>query len=203
MPLQTQVGDNQGFGVIGEIFNDGPVRVQPFRVFSTDPLNNVFARGFSIVTEGIAQAGNPLATAIFAGILIGPKEGVLIGDPLDGTLNPQMRLPNNTQGEFITYGSVIVYIETAVQIGDEVLYDNTTGVLSTQVRGLPLPPGQSSAYAEVSHVIGGSGGLAVITLTEGERVQTLLILGPIFGFGPDVGPWVNSNQNFENGNFYE
>lgn len=143
--FQSTVYFKQGFGVVGTIYDDGPRRAQPFYIVSASAAYNVFGNGFSITSQGIANAGNT-GSQIFAGLLINPK-----GQPLYGSsgnpLSPSIVLPNNVNAELCTEGSVIVSLPAPCNIGDFVLYDNTTGALTTVAPGTSLPSGKSWAYA--------------------------------------------------------
>lgn len=160
---QSTVSLQQGLGVVGEIFDNGPHRAQPFNLVSADASYNVFGRGFSKTSEGVAAAGNAAGIKIFAGILINPKAIPLFGTTL-GTLQPSLTVPNNQIGELLTEGSVIVALAAAAAIGDLVVYDNTTGILATISPGAPLPVGKSFAHAFVDRYTVSGAGLAVITL---------------------------------------
>lgn len=160
--FQSTVSLNQGFGVPGELFNDGPRRAQSFIINSALASYNVFGRGFSITAEGKAAAGNS-GTAQFAGILVNPKGSASRGDGTD-PLNPTLTIQNQAQGECLTMGSIVVSLPATAAIGDLVVYDDTTGILSTITPSTPLPAGKSPAYARVDYFTVSGAGLAVITL---------------------------------------
>lgn len=175
MSFQSTVFLQQGFGVIGELFNNGPVRCQPFRLVSALATYNVMGRGFSITAanQGLAEAGNTSGTLVFAGILANPKTSPLQGT-LTGTLTPTLQLPNQAQAELLRMGSMIVTLPAACNIGDLVVMDNITGILTTIAPGAALPVGKSSAYAVVSHFLPNAVGaqLAVITMTDVPKIPT-------------------------------
>jgi hypothetical protein len=162
MAFQTQTFQFPGFGVPGEIYNNYPRRGQSFILNSSSP--NTFGYGFSITSQGVANVGNTGGTQIFAGILVNPKGTALLGTT-SSTLAPSLVVPNNYQGELVTAGSVIVSLPAAANIGDQVLYDQTTGALTTQAPTNTLPSGKSFAFALVDFFTIGAAGLAVITLT--------------------------------------
>jgi hypothetical protein len=62
-------------------------------------------------------------------------------------------------------GTFIVTLPDAAAIGDLVVYDNTTGAISTISPGDDLPVGKSFAYAMVTDRTVSGAGLGVITLT--------------------------------------
>lgn len=170
MAFQSTVSLNQGFGVIGELFDNGPSRAQPYTLVSASAAYNVFGSAFTITSQGVAAAGNT-GTAVFAGILGNPKTNPLFG--AGGIpLNPSLTLPNYSIGELIFEGEMIVTLPGAAAIGDLVIYDNTTGVLSTITPVTALPMGKSSAHAVVSRYTVTGAGLAVIRLLNAPIIPT-------------------------------
>jgi hypothetical protein len=157
---QTTVFFRQGFGVVGEVFDNGPSRVQSYTLDSASAAYNVFGVGFSVLGSttpsggqanmNTAQAGNPSTSAVFAGILISPKNSPLYGDGVN-PLNPSLTLPNNVQGQLLIEGAVVVAFAAAAAIGNWVVYDQTTGALATVAPGASLPTGKSWAYAYVDN----------------------------------------------------
>jgi hypothetical protein len=162
--FQKTVNQYMGFGVPGELFVDSPSRVAPFTLNSAQASYNIIgATAYTVSSDGVAQAGNPGGTNVYAGILIGPKEQALIGDG-SNPLNPSMTLPNNVIAELITMGIIIVSLPAAANIGDVVIFDNTTGALSTIAPGVALPAGKSYANAYVRRYTVSAAGLAVIEI---------------------------------------
>lgn len=170
MAFQTAVQFFQGLGIPGELYDDGPHRAQPYTLVSADATYNVFGRAFSITSEGIAAAGNT-GSAVFAGILINPKTSALIGDST-GTLNPSLTLPNNAVAQLLIEGAIVVSLPAAAAIGDLVIYDNTTGALSTITPATALPMGKSSAFAVVDRFTVSGAGLAVIRVLDVPKIPT-------------------------------
>jgi len=164
MGFQSTVSNQQGFGVPGEQFADGPWRAQSFRLVSAQASYNVIgATACTITSEGVAQAGSG-GTMGFAGILVDPKDIALFG--ASGIpLNPTLTVPNQTQVECASMGSFVVTLPAAAAIGDLVIYDNTTGALATIAPSAPLPVGKTFANAIVDYYTVTAGGLAVITLS--------------------------------------
>lgn len=163
MAFQSTVSLAQGFGVPGDFYDDSPRRVQPYVLNSVSAANNIFGNAFSITAEGVASCGNT-ASFPFAGILIGSKDAVSLGTT-GNALAPTLTVPNGTQVQCCTEGSVIVTLPAAAAIGDLVVFDNTTGALSTITPSTILPSGKSPAYASVDRFVVSGAGLAVITLT--------------------------------------
>jgi hypothetical protein len=167
--FQTTVSAEQALGVIGELFDDGPHRAQPFLIISDDAADNVFGRAFTITAEGKAEAGKDGAQ-VFAGILVNPKEHALLGTLAGGSLAPSLTIPNNTIATLLSEGSVIVTLPASANIGDLVYFTDATGVLTTTAPGAAAPA--SSTLIEGAYVdrfTRTGAGLAVITLAGSPR----------------------------------
>lgn len=120
MGFQTSVGLTQAFGVAGQLYRNSPVRTQVRKLVST-PNANTIGNACTVVSEGIATIGG---TGVFDGLLGFPKEYV------SPTLTATMVLADNTEGELVTMGEVVVNYAGAANIGDKVVYDTTTGALA-------------------------------------------------------------------------
>jgi hypothetical protein len=168
MSFQTTVKAQQGFGVVGEIFDDGPRRAQPFILRSDDAALNVFGRAFTVIAEGVAEAGKDGAQ-VFAGILISPKEHALIGNGLA----PSLTLPNETVASLCSEGSIVVALPATANIGDLVYYTDATGSLTTTAPGAAAPASSTlieGAYVDRFTPTAVEGyTLAVITLSPNSR----------------------------------
>jgi hypothetical protein len=164
MSFQSTVSIELGFGVPGELFTDAPYKVQPFTINSAQASYNVIgATACTITSQGFCQAGSG-GTLGFAGILVDPKDIALFG--AGGVpLNPTLTVPNYTQVECLTMGDVIVTLPAAANIGDYVIFDNTTGALSTITPTTPLPSGKTFANAIVSYFTQGISGSALAVIT--------------------------------------
>lgn len=164
MTFQSTVSIQQGFGVPGEQFSDGPWRAQSYTIESALASYNIIgATACTITSQGFCEAGSGGAGG-FAGILVDPKNIALFG--AGGIpLNPTLTVPNFTQVECATMGSYVVTLPAAAAIGDYVIYDNTTGALSTITPSTPLPVGKTFANAIVDYYTVTGSGLAVITLS--------------------------------------
>lgn len=173
--FQTAISNNIAFGVVGELFLDGPLRAQPGRLTGATPANNVVGRAFTIADDATASFDTsddpqPLdvvagGSGVFAGILANPKVYVAAGTAADGTLAPTLTLPNNTMVELVQEcAGLIVTLPEAFAIGDLVWYNTTTGVLARTAPGtatlaghLRVPNGVVTRYESAA------AGLAVIT----------------------------------------
>jgi hypothetical protein len=170
MAFQSTVFAQQGFGVVGDIFDDGPHRAQPFTLRSDSAADNVFGRAFTVLSEGVAEAGKD-GTQRFAGILVSPKEHALVGNGLE----PSLVLPNETVASLLSEGSAVVALPATAAIGDVVIYENATGILKTLAPGGTLPanhthiPGSYVDRVTPTAVSGYT--LAVITLSPNSRAS--------------------------------
>lgn len=162
--FQSTVYLQQGFGVPGELYASTPKRSQSYIINSASAAYNVFGSAFSITAQGTAAAGNTTGALVYAGILVNPKASASFGGST-GPLSPTLTLANYAQGELLTMGTIVVSLPGAAAIGDVVIFDNTTGALSTIAPGVALPVGKSYAYANVDYFTVSGAGLAVITLT--------------------------------------
>lgn len=175
MPFQTAVSNNIAFGVVGELYLDGPLRAQPGRLDSTDAANNVIGRAFTVKDDGTAsfetsddpqpldvQAGG---TGVFAGILANPKVYALAGTSAGGTLAPSLTLPNNTMVELVQEtAGLIVTLPEAFAVGDWIWYNNATGVLVRTAPGASAPASSTRVpNGKVERFESAAAGLAVIS----------------------------------------
>lgn len=126
--FQSTVQYDQGFGVVGELFLDGPLRAQPAILDSADAANNVIGRYFTLDADGHAQAGG---VGPIAGILANPKVYANLGTLNGGALAPSLVLPNNIVAEFVHMGQIIVALPAAANIGDLVTYNTTNGLIGS------------------------------------------------------------------------
>jgi hypothetical protein len=169
MAFQSSVFIFQGFGVPGELYTDSPFRVQSYILNSpSHPEYNIIgATCCTIVSEGNVEAGG---TGIFAGFLVDPKDQALLGTLGGGSLAATLTVPNFTQVECLTMGSIVVTLPAAAAIGDVVIFNQTTGAISTITPSTALPGGSSYANAVVDYyTVPTGGGLAVITVTPQQN----------------------------------
>lgn len=163
MAFQSTVAFFQGSGIQGDIYLDDPHRAQSYILDSaSSALNIIGATVFTVVSQGVARAGG---TGAFAGFLVDSKQYALYG--AGGIpLNPSMTLPNFTQADILSMGTIFVLLPAAAAIGDVVLYDTTTGALSTVTPGTTPPVGTAYANATVTVATPNAVGsqLAIITV---------------------------------------
>lgn len=174
MTLQSTVFNNIGFGVVGEIFLNGPLRSQPARLDSSDAALNVIGRAFTVKDDATAsfetsadpqpldvQAGG---TTVFAGILANPKVHALYGTSGD-SLGSSLTLSNNTMVELVQEcAGIIIAVPAACAIGDWVYYTNATGALVTAAPGAGNAPANSTRVpnGRITRYESAAAGLAVM-----------------------------------------
>jgi len=173
MGFQSTVAIYQGMGVPGEQYSDGPWRAQAFTINSASAAYNVIGTAMcSVTSQGFCAAGNSGGTAPFAGLLVDPKDVALFGTG-GIPLAPTLTVPNNTAVECATMGSYVVTLPNTANIGDWVIYDNTTGAIASVAPGTSLPSGKSWGNAIVDYFTVTVAGLAVITMNPGVGQPTV------------------------------
>lgn len=164
MAFPSAVNKTLAFGIPGEFYADGPTRVHSGILQSTDAENNVFGRAFSQSGDHVAAGG---LEEYFAGILVNPKSQPMYGDATN-PLSASMTLPNGLNAEFCSMGILVVNFSSAVAVGQKVVFDTTTGELST-VAPTATSAGTGKAFVpncKVTHFTTSGSGPAVITLTN-------------------------------------
>ena len=140
--FQSTVNVNLGFGIPGELIVDGPQRVDSLTL---DANGGTIGLAFtkSNTTNVATHGGTVTSGVVFAGILVNPKVYASYGAVGGAPLDPTLFLPANSQGEFLTMGTIVVTIVGACNIGDLVQYNTTTGVLSTVAPGASATAGNA------------------------------------------------------------
>lgn len=160
MGFQTSVKKALGFGVVGELAFEGPLRAQPGTLKSASAANNVVGRAFTIdPADGTYVAGGAGA---FGGILANPKVYPALGTQAGGPMAPSITLPNGAIGEFVSMGEIVVELDAAAgEIGAAVYYVPATGALTLTATSNTAVPNAKLVRFEHS-----GAGLAVIRLTN-------------------------------------
>ena len=161
MGFQSTINLAMGFGVVGEIYLDGPTRAQPGIVKGATPALIVVGSAYTIDTAD--GQFTPGGTGVFGGIMINPKTLSSNGTAAGGALAPTITVPVGSVAEFVTSTpGVIVALANAATIGQGVFFTNATGALSAGTAG----GGQTQiAGAQVVRYSNVAAGLAVISLT--------------------------------------
>lgn len=166
--MQTSILSSQPLGIVGEVVIDGPVLARAFTLNSDDAAYNVFGRAFTVASESVAQAGG---TGVFAGILTSPKEHISYGTADGGPLAPTLTLPNGVQAEMTTMAAgLVISLPASASIGDKVIYDTTTGALST-VASAATSAGSGKAFVPNARIVEytpSAAGLAVMRMANGS-----------------------------------
>jgi hypothetical protein len=164
MAFQSSIGPTQGFGVPGELFTNRPWDGYSYTINSVSAAYNII--GATAVTqqaaEGYVAAGQGASTSsVFAGIIAMPKDYALYS----GTFTPTLTVANQSLITAVVEGTMIVTLPAAAAIGDYVVYNTTTGALSTIAPGADLASGTAFAQAIVVNKIVSAAGLAVIQIS--------------------------------------
>lgn len=168
MSFQSTVREDQTTGIVGDIIFDGPTRVRPINVNSSGATPNTIGKAFTYI-DGVddeAAAGSAGAGA-FAGILSNSKVYALQGTQAGGSLAPTLDLPDNTNAELLTMGTMIgnLTIVGTGKIGEGIFYVDATGALGSGTAAA----GQTQILnAKIDRRNISGPGLAIITLTEAE-----------------------------------
>lgn len=168
MTLQSTVALNQGFGVVGEVVFDGPLRAVPGVIKHSTAADIVVGRAFTIdASDGTYRPGG---TGVFGGVLSNPKGLQSVGTSAGGPLAPTLVVPSGTVGEFTTMGEMALALSNAAAIGDGVVFDNTTGELSALPSFVSVTGAISTTTLTVSAVAAGSAPLEVGQVLSGANV---------------------------------
>ena len=172
MAFQSSVNIDVGFGVIGEVFLEGPLVATPVNVYTADATKNVIGRAFTY-SNGADSSGDAATvvaggTGAFAGILANPKAYASVGTA-SGTLQPTLTLPNYTIAEVVSQtAGIIVTLPGAADVGYWVEYNQTTGVLNAIATGSSATSGSTiikGSRIERYDVASGLGVMSLNTVT--------------------------------------
>lgn len=175
MAFQSSVSTAQGFGVVGELYTDGPHRAQTYILNSSGQAQYV-GYAYTKVSEGNAMVGG---TGVFAGILGNPKAYASRGTTAGGSLAPTLILSDYEEGELVSMGSMVVSLPAAAVIGDLVAFNNTTGALTTMSPVAKFTASQTTTVLTVSAITAGNTGNLGIgsVVNTGSTVVTIVSLG--------------------------
>lgn len=175
--FQSTVYLYSGSGIPGEQYDDSPWRALPYTINSVSAAYNIIGSTFCTITSGgsltnsgTCQAGSA-GTFGVAGLLVAPKDYALYGSG-GQALNPTLVVSNQTAVQCATMGRFFVQLPAAANVGDWVIFDNTTGAISTVTPNTTLPTGKSWAQGIVSVFSISAAGLAVIDLNPGVGLPT-------------------------------
>ncbi len=180
MAFQQNVRYDYAFGVPGEIKYDGPSRVATGFLNSASAAYNIV--GATIMTQpvggGTIAAGGVIGAAnVFFGLLANPKVYASFGTVTNGPLAPTMTLANNVEAECLQMGYAVVSVPAACNIGDLLIFNTTTGAISTI-----KPTTTFSGSIAIT-----TGVLTVTALTAGGYIGTDV---PLTGTGVPAGTFI-------------
>jgi len=167
MGFQSSVALNQGFGVVGEIVFEGPLRATP-GVLKGTAANIVVGRAFSIDPADGQYA--PGGAFNFGGILSNPKALQSIGTTANGPLAPTLTVPAGAIGEFVGMGLLVVALLNACNIGDKVTYATADGQLSALPQSVSMTGSITTTVLTVTAVASGSAPLLPGTVISGPNI---------------------------------
>lgn len=183
--MQSTVALDQGFGVVGEVVFEGPLRATPGVVKGASAANIVVGRAFTIdASDGEYAYGG---TGVFGGVLSNPKALQSIGTSAGGPLAPTLVVPAGTVCEFVTMGEIVVAAANAVAIGDKAMFAQATGIISA------LPP--VITYSGVIAVTTG-----VLTVSSASTGANLGVGSPVVGTGVPAGTIITALGTGTGGN---
>lgn len=158
--FQSTVNINLGFGIVGELIAKTPHRADSLTLDANGgTIGNFFTKSN---TTGVATQGGTIASGVVeAGFLVNPKVYASAGAST-GTLDPTLTLPGNAQGEFLVEGDIVVALTGAGNIGDQVQYNQTTGVLSAVAPGGSATTGNALITGAVLKTPTAAAGLVAI-----------------------------------------
>lgn len=158
--FQSTVNISLGFGIIGEMIAGTPHRTDSLTLDANGgTVGNFFTKSNS---TGVATQGGTIAAGVVpAGFLVNPKVYATAG-PSTGALDPTLDLPGNVQGEFLVEGDIVVNVTGAANIGDQVQYNLTTGVLSAVAPAGTVTAGNAFVAGAVVKTATAAAGLVAI-----------------------------------------
>jgi hypothetical protein len=102
---------------------------------------------------------------VFAGILLQPKAASSAGGST-GSLSTTFNLLEDGYGTLGTQGAFFISVPAACAIGDHVIFNNTTGALSTVTPATAAPGGSTKIpNARISYFALSAAGIAVVKIT--------------------------------------
>lgn len=167
MSFQSSVALNQGFGVVGEIVFEGPLRATP-GVLKGTAANIVVGRAFTI--DAADGQYSPGGAGAYGGILANPKALQSIGTSAGGPLAPTLTVPAGTIGEFVNMGLMVVALLNAAAIGDKVTYAAADGQLSSLAPLTSFTGSIATTTLTVTAMTAGSAPIEVGQLLSGPNV---------------------------------
>jgi len=160
MPFQSTVNLLPNLGVAGDVVLDEPSRVEPCTLATAGAIGQFFTKANG---TGLVSLGGTLTAGsiVIGGIAVNPKIEPLFGSSAANPLAPSLNLQVNSQAAFLTFGSCVLAIPNAWNIGDFLQYNTTTGVISTYAPGgspsggnLQIPNAVMTRFASAAAALG-------------------------------------------------
>jgi hypothetical protein len=128
--FQSFVNVDLNLGVPGDIILDEPSRIEPATLAVAGALGLFYtkANNTGLVTPGGALAAG---SVVYGGVAVLSKIEPLFGSSASNPLNPNLNIASNEQAAMLTFGSCILSIPNAWDVGDSMQYNLATGVIST------------------------------------------------------------------------
>lgn len=134
----TVTAVSAGMPSIGQTITGGTISanttITGYLAVNPDGTGTYTVNNSQTVTSGTVT-GTGGSNLVFGGILVNPKQQASAGTVAGGTLAATLAIADNTQGDLLYMGTIVISSATACAIGDEVVYDIVTGALSTIVPG--------------------------------------------------------------------
>lgn len=178
MAFQSTVNIYNTIGVVGDFAKTGPQRAETWNLTSSGQAQTI-GSAFTQTSGGNPNPvpGSPVCgtaqvggTGNFAGILVNSKEYALYGTTTGGPLAASLNLPDGAIGSLATMGYVFVNLTTIGNVGDFILYDNTTGALASQARSSSFTGVVATNTLTVTSFVTGGAPLAIGTVISGTGV---------------------------------
>lgn len=166
MSFQSAVNIYLNLGIPGDVLLDEPSRTEPVTLATAGALGQFFtvANG-----TGLASLGGALSagSVVFGGIAVNSKQEPLFGSSAANPLNPNLNVSANSQVALLTFGSCVLSIPNAWNIGDFLQYNTTTGVISTySPSGSPSGSNAQIPNGVMTRFASAAAGLGIARLTN-------------------------------------
>jgi hypothetical protein len=168
MGFQSTVNVLLNLGVVGDVVLDEPSRVEPVTLATVGAIGQFFtkANGTGLASLGVALSAG---TVVVGGIAVNPKIEPLFGSSVASPFSANLNLVAGSQVSLLTFGSCVVSIPNAWNIGDFLQYNTTTGVISSYTAsGSPAGGNAQIPNAVMTRFANGNsgGGLGIVRLTN-------------------------------------
>lgn len=128
--FQSVVNVDLNLGVPGDICLDEPSRIEVSTLAVAGALALFYTKANN---TGLVSPGGALTpgSIVYGGVAVLSKIEPLFGSSAFNPLNPNLNIAANEQAAMLTFGSCILNIPNAWNVGDNLQYNTATGVIST------------------------------------------------------------------------